>query len=190
MKLNWILPLAFSLAFIGCSSSTNESSTSLSTNISSLAEDLDLPEEFFDSSVEPDVNSALAAVPLVNFEDVKEAFKEAGFSLEGENAQGMELEFEARNSAGELKIYAQKMENLEQAETFIQDKIATLESDGYEVEDTQTTDTTALTALVSPSNGVHYFVGLDKEAMRVYVFEEISESTHDDLEMALHSLGF
>ncbi len=190
MKLNWIWPLALGLAFTGCSSSTHETSISTSMNTSSLAEDLDLPEEFFDNSIEPDVNSALAAVPLVNFEDVKAAFKEAGFSLEGENAQGMELEFEARNSAGELKVYAQKMESVNQAETFIQDKITALESDGYEVEDTQTTETTTLTALVSPSNGVHYFVGLDKEATRVYVFEEISESSHDDLEIALHSLGF
>ncbi len=189
MKSKWIWPLVLGLTLIGCSSS-NETSTTNSVNTSSLAQDLDLPEEFFNSSVEPDVNSALAAIPVVNFEDVKAAFKEAGFSLDGENAQGMELEFEARNSAGELKISAQKMESIEQAEAFVQDKITALESNGYEVENTQTTDDTALTTLVFPSNGIHYFVGLDKEATRVYVVEEISESSHQGLEVALHSLGF
>lgn len=189
MKIRWMLPFILGLTFIGCSSTSDTSSTqSISKN--SLAEDLDLPEEFLNSSVQPDINSALAAIPLVNFEDVKNAFSEAGFSLDEEEAQGMDIQFRANSAEGELKVYAQKMESVEQAETFVQNKIEALEADGYTLQDTQSTDSTTLSTLVLPSTGVHCFVGLDKEATRVYVLEEVAESSHSRLEQALQSLGF
>lgn len=194
------LLLAMSLMGVGCASNTTSqesitsSESTSSIDKSSLAKDLDLPEEFLDSSVSADVNSALAAMPLVNFEDVKTAFQEDGYTLSDETPQDMELTFVATNGDNTIHVYVQKMESTDQANTYVQDKIAELEAQGETLESNPQSsqadgpDIFAELFVFNNGNGGYTYVGVDNEANRVYVLE--TNESMSDIENILHSLGF
>lgn len=202
MKLRQITPLLLALTLVGCASNSQESSTvsttqnenTSSVDKSSLAKDLDLPEEFLDSSVTPDVNSALAAMPLINFEDVKTAFQEDGYTLSEETPQDMELTFVAQKGNDRVNVYVEKMETTEQANSFVQDKVAELEGQGYTLESnpqSSQADGPAIFAelfIFNTGNNGYTYIGVDNEANRVYMFE--TNENIPEFENVLHSLGF